>query len=180
MSCTTPLLWETLVAYWADDLPAAELDATEQHLMACGACNAAAERVAQLTHSLRALLPPLLSPERLEALRQSGLRVHDNPMQPGERRQVVFPTGVDILLHRLGGLDLTDAERVRFRLSDERTGSSLVELPEVPFDRGRGELLLACQLHYAFMPHDTVADLQIERRGGATQLVRYTILHVFP
>ena len=36
-----PVPFETLVAYWADDLSADEVDGVEEHLMSCAACSAA-------------------------------------------------------------------------------------------------------------------------------------------
>lgn len=179
-ACTRPIPWDVLVAYWANDLPEAELDQVETHLMACDACTTESESVAQLSQTLRELLPPLLRPEQVEQLRARGLVVVDNPMRPGERRQVSFPRGVDILLHRLQGLALEQAASVHFTLHDEDTGSLIAEVPDAPFDRARGEILVACQLHYAHMPPNTVAECEVRLANGDTQRTRYTILHLFP
>lgn len=178
--CDLPVPWETLVLYWADDLPADAQEALEEHLMGCGPCTAASAQVARITEALRALLPPLLTPERLLHLRQQGVSIVENAMLPGERRQVVFPHAADLLLHRLGGLDLAQAERVRFTLRAESSGRILVAVDDAPFDRERGELLLACQKHYAVMPPDTVAEVRVERSGAGEQEASYTILHEFP
>jgi hypothetical protein len=57
--CSRPLSWETLVAYWAHDLPAEEEEAAELHLLGCATCTAESRRVAAVTEGLRAAPPAL-------------------------------------------------------------------------------------------------------------------------
>jgi hypothetical protein len=83
-------------------------------------------------------------------------------MLPGERRQVVFPGDIDILLHRLGGLELEHAMRVGFRTLVRNTGEVLDELPDAPLRPAAGEVLNACQKHFAAMPADAVPELRVE------------------
>jgi hypothetical protein len=182
-ACQKPVSWADLVAYWTHDseaLPQAELLTLEDHLMGCARCSAESERVAQLTEAFRGLLPPVLEPEQVAELRSQGLTIVDNPMAPGESREVMFPHEVDIVLHRLGGLDLSRATRVSFVLSVVGTEQVMIELPQVPFDRERGEILLACQKHFADFPPDNVAEVRVQKDDGGTQQASYTILHRFP
>jgi hypothetical protein len=46
-----------------------------------------------------------------------------------------------------------DADRIDLTIADE-SGEPIVEIPAIPYDRGSGEVLLACQRHYeqAFPP----------------------------
>jgi hypothetical protein len=121
----------------------------------------------------------ILRQSDLAKLNARGLRIVENSFSPGERCQVTFPAGVDVLLHRLTGLDLADATRVSFTMSVESTQAVLGALDNAPFDPESGALLVACRPHYAIFPPDTVADLRVHRTDGSSRDYRYTILHVF-
>jgi hypothetical protein len=169
--------WAGLVDYWAGDLGADDEAAHEEHLFGCEACSRLSARVAAVTETLRALIPPLLSPEALARLTARGLKIIENSMQPGERRDVVFPKEADILLHRLGGLDLEGATRVSFEMRSESSGTIIAAVDDVPLDRARGELLVACQQHFSAYPADTVAEVRVHAADGGERVSTYTILH---
>ena len=177
--CPAPIEFADVVDYWAGDLPEQDEAALEEHLLGCEACSARSARVASVSETLRGLIPPIVTPEALAGLRQRGLRVLEHTMTPGERKQVVFPAQVDLLIHRLAGLELAQAARVGFELRCESDGRVLMALEDVPFDREQGAVLLACQQHYASMPPDTVAELRVRGQGGEETRVVYTILHHF-
>lgn len=178
-TCRERVAWAELVDYWAGDLASERQDTIEEHLMGCASCTAESARVAAITESVRELLPPIVSADMVALLRKRGLSVLENPMQPGDRKEVVFPSDVDLLIHRLSGLPLANAASVRFRLTAESTGQLMVEVDAVPFDREAGSVLIACQKHYAAMPHDTVAELRVQDRAGAETVHVFTILHTF-
>ena len=171
--------WASLVDYWAGDLAPDDELTHDEHLFGCEACSTLSARVAVLTETLRDLIPPLITPERLEKLAARGLTILENPMQPGDRREVVFPKHVDILLHRLGGLDLANATHVSFVMRVESTNEVLSTVLEAPFDRAAGTVLVACQQHFAAFPPDTVAEVHVHAADGGEKLSRYTILHCF-
>jgi hypothetical protein len=173
-----PIAWETLVDYWAGEIEDAVALQLEEHLMGCEVCTRASGRVAVLTETLRAMIPPVITHSALDRLRAQGRSIQDNPMQPGERREVAFPRGSDLLIHRLAGLELSAAARVSFVLRSESTGRVIIAADEVPFDRDTRELLLACQAHYSSMPPDTVAEVRVHDRSGSTTVSSYKILHL--
>ncbi len=177
--CTSRLSWETLVDYWAGDLEAAQLDTIDAHLMGCAECSADSARIAAITEAVRGMLPVLLTTDMLAKLRAKGVRVLENPMTPGERQDFVFPAAVDVVIHRLGGLELTHATTVRFTLHAESSGQLLAKVDDAPFDREAGVVLLACQQHFASFPPDTVAEVHTRDASGAERMQRYTILHHF-
>lgn len=180
MSGSTPhLAWAELVNYWAGDVSGEVGAGYEEHLFGCQACSALSARVAALTETLRVLIPPALTPEQLELLRVRGLTIVDNPMQPGERREVVFPARADILLNRLCGLSLERAARVDFVMRSEQTGDVIGAIDDVPFDREQGAVLIACQKHFAVFPPDTVAEVRVHLADGGDYLTTYTVLHRF-
>lgn len=176
-ACTQRLPWAQLVDYWAGELPPEELDTVDAHLMGCATCTAESARVAAITETVRGLLPPVITTELLEALRRRGVRVLENPMQPGERKDVVFPSDVDLLIHRLAELPVANATRVQFTLSDEDTGKIMARVEDAPFDAATRSVLVACQKHYASMPPNTVATVRVFEASGASTEQVYTILH---
>src|SRR5262249_53954370 len=138
-ACTTPLPFETLVAYWAGDLATADNDEIEEHLFACDACARASARIAAITERLRALVPPIVTRSIVDALRARGHRVDDNVVAPEVRSHVVF-AGQDFIIHHLSGMALADAARVRVSVRVEESGEVLVEQPDAPFDAAAGEV----------------------------------------
>jgi hypothetical protein len=179
MSCGSPVEWARLVDYWAGDLDDQATAALEEHLFGCPECTATSARVAAVTETLRAALPPVVSRRQIELLRARGTRVRESDFAPGERRQVQFSSDTDLLIHRLGGLDLTGAERVGFRITQESTGALVAAVESVPFDPAEGAVLVACQRHYASLPHDTVMTVSIHAPGESPRTATYTLLHRF-
>jgi hypothetical protein len=56
----------------------------------------------------------------------------------------------------------------------------MLEEPFAPFDRERGEVLVACQQHFAELPPDVVFDVRVIPRGGPpARDVRYVVPHLF-
>ena len=174
-----PIAFEALVADWARDLASDEEDALELHVMGCAECTASSERVAAIAVSVRALIPPLITGPQVAALRARGLRIEENPMVPGERKAVVFRREVDVLLHRLGGLDLANAAEVSVTVRDEDTGDVIYEEPRAPFDAENGEVLVACQRHFAAYPPNVLFEVRAVGPGAEPRVARYMIPHTF-
>jgi predicted anti-sigma-YlaC factor YlaD len=178
VSCTSPVPVEALVRYWAGDLASAELERIDEHLMSCEVCSAESARLSAVVEALRAFLLPAVSRDKLERLRAQGRRITENTFLPGARQQLVFSSEVDLLIHRLAGLDLTRVENVSLTIRSESTGQVMFEEASVVFDAHEG-VLIACQRHYAALPPDTVFELRARDASGAEQTAVYTILHVF-
>ena len=177
MICAHPLAWERLVAYWAGDLPQAELDTIDEHLMGCAACSAEAERVAALVAALHAFIPAVVSRAELESLRARGLRIEENTFLPGQRTIAHFRPGLDVLVHRLSGLELSRAERVALTVRVESTGQVFLSEPDVPFEPREG-VLIACQRHFEHAPPDVQFEVTVSS-GGVDVSTVYPIPHVF-
>lgn len=178
-SCLAPLPWETLVDYWAGELAGDEVDAVEEHLFGCAECSASSARIAAIAGGVRSLLPPFLARADVEALRARGLRVEENPCAAGERHEAVFARDLDVLLHRLGGLELADAVSVDVQIAAESSGEVLVDAKGVPFERAEGAVLVACQRHFAALPPDIVFDVHVRDGAGARRTSRFAVPHRF-
>jgi hypothetical protein len=193
--CSTPISFENLVAYWAGDLESREIDSLDEHLMGCASCSAESERVASVVRALWESIPAIVTRRDVEGLRARGLRIRDNPVQPGDRRPVAFDPDLDILLHRLTELPLSGASRVDVKVTNEDDGALVAEFPDAPFDRGSSELLIACQRHFEVFPPRIVFDVSVSyesERGGergergeregqrqARAVARYVVPHDF-
>jgi hypothetical protein len=177
--CATPIGDEQLIAYWAHDLDEATAARVEEHLFSCDACTLACKRIAQVAEAIRTMIPPVISRNDLEALRARGLKIEENAVDVGTRKSCLFRSGVDILLHVLRGLDLSHTERVRVTVSDEISGAVIFESADAPFDRATGEILIACQRHFASFPPNVVFDVSaIDGQGGARN-GRFVVPHAF-
>lgn len=175
--CSSPLSWDTLAAYWAGDLPDAE--PIEEHLMGCGECSRMSERVAAITEAVRQMIPPFVGREQLESLHARGLRIEENVIRPDVETPVYFAATIDLLVHRLSGLDLADAERVDVAVRDQESGQVMMRGTQVPFDAVRGEVLIACQRHFAAFPPRVAFDVTAIRPGRSAEKKTYLVPHVF-
>jgi hypothetical protein len=178
MSCATPIPGPELVAYWAGDLAADEVDRLDEHLLSCSACTAESARVAAVAQALRSFIPPVISREMLSTLRARGTRLVEHTFLPGERQSVVFRSDLELLIHRLAGLDLAQAVRVGISIRAESTGQVMMEDPDIPFDAQDG-VLIACQRHFAAMPPDVLFEVHAVSASGAEQSAVYLVPHVF-
>lgn len=176
--CPSPLSQETLVAYWAGDLDPAESDTVEEHLFSCESCTNASARVAAVTETLRKLVPPIVSPGMVQTLQSRGFAIDHNLVVPDVRSRVRF-TGQDFIIHHLSGLSLDGAARVDVSVRVEQTGDVLVEQPAAPFDAEKGEVLIACQRHFASFPPDIVFEVTATDRAGTATTKRYVVSHEF-
>ena len=120
-----------------------------------------------MAQALRSAIPMVVLRSAVERLRARGARIRENGFAPGDRREVEFSADAELLIHRLGGLDLTGAERVDVRITAESTGALVSAVEAVPFDPAEGAVFIACQRHYVDLPHDTVMSVSIHPTGAA-------------
>jgi Putative zinc-finger len=176
-SCPSPLSFETLTDYWAKTLSAQDAAAVDEHLFGCGHCTDRSGQVAALVRALARTLPVVISRGRLEQLEQQGARLRHTPVEPGERATVVFAAGVDYLIHHLRA-PLSDVRRVDCQLLS-RDGLLIAEHAHLPFDRERGEVIIACQRHYlAVGGPDTLFRVTTFDQTGASLVREYGVFHV--
>lgn len=177
-ACATPIPWEELVAYWAGELDEREVDRLDDHLIGCRTCSAESARVSAVTEALRAMTPPIIDHARLATLHARGHQIRDNVVEPDQRNTVVFGAETDFLIHRLH-VDLSLATRVEVQVTVEETGAVLLAEPSVPFDRDSGEVLIACQRHFASFPPNILVVVHAHDAAGGETVTRYPLPHVF-
>jgi hypothetical protein len=177
--CANPVSFQNLVGYWAGDLSTDETAAVDVHVIGCAACTRASERIALITEGIRATFPPAITAGQLEVLRARGLRIEENTIQPGKHTPLLFRADLDVLAHRLSGLDLSRAKRVHLTVRAEETGEILFQDPSTPFDPDAGELIIACQRHFAAFPPNIVFEVVAIAPDGTETAARYAVPHHF-
>jgi hypothetical protein len=168
---------EEIAAFAAGLLEERESENLEAHLFSCGDCALEAEKLFALGAAVHRAVPPVLSVDQYEELSQQGRIAAENPISPGQVSEVRYPEGHSLLVHRLGVSDLTRARRVDVSLFNLE-GGLLVRYDDVPFDAEHGEVLVACQSHFAdFFPHDIDFRVEVVIDDQRKNENRYTILH---
>jgi anti-sigma factor RsiW len=176
-TCPEPIAAERLLDYLLGELVAADEDALEAHLFSCARCAREAERLAGVATAVSRVIPPVLSRSRFEALASAGLVAQESALSPGDVTRVVYPPAGKLLVLHMRGADLADARRVDVELRTP-AGEALARLDDVPFDAARGELLVACQRHFAeTFPQDVVFALERVSGEERRPLAEYTVLH---
>ena len=174
--------FETLVALWAGELREPKAASIDEHLFSCDACAAASERLAHVIVGLRAMIPFVISHAHRDRLVSSGTRVLVTPIDPGTdpgaRKRARFTPDVDLLVFALRG-DISRAERVDVDIASP-TGSPRYTLEGVPFDREKGEVLIACQRHFEGMfPADPIFSVHAVESGERRTVGDYIVTHVW-
>jgi len=168
---------EEIAGFAAGLLDERESENLEAHLFSCRDCALEAEKVFALGAAVHRAVPPILSVDRYEELSHQGRIAAENPISPGQVSEVRFPEGPSLLVHRLGVSELNRARRVDVSLFDLE-GGLLVRYEGVPFDAEQGEVLVACQSHFAnLFPHDIDFRVDVVIDDQHKNENRYTILH---
>lgn len=137
---------EQLHDYFAGELPVDEERELEEHVFDCNVCGQLFERVGALSAALQRLVPPIVSRRKLRALVERGVRLSIHPVHPGAETSVEFSEGLELLIFELHA-ELGGVQRMDFEIGAMHGPRTLV-FADVPFDRARGEVLVACQRHY--------------------------------
>jgi hypothetical protein len=170
---------ETVVAWALDELARDEAERFEEHYFGCDACFKRAEHVHRMIAELDASLPSVLTPERRRDLEARHANVPAVRLEPGQagKLHVGAPSGLGMWVMRA---PVRDAARVDF---EARTleGELLFSLGDVPFDAERGEVVLACQVHYRALetPPNFRVRLSAIDHAGAERVAEYTLAHAF-
>jgi hypothetical protein len=64
-------------------------------------------------------------------------------------------------------------------VSVESSGDMVFEDHFAPFDRERGEVLIACQRHFSHLPSDIAFDVRAFDASGEVSRTTFLVPHVF-
>ncbi len=176
MSC--PSL-ETIAAWTLDELDAEAAAAFEEHYFGCDACLEQARRMHRLVAEVGASLPTILTEPRRAALERAHPHLCRVDVQPGEQATIHLGGATAVgfwVMHA----PLEGVQKVDFVARNEQ-GATLLELEDVPFDATRGEVVLACQVHYRALP--AAGRLRVSLAAtdarGTRPVGEYTLDHSF-
>lgn len=175
--------YETLAALWAGELDESQAAMIEEHVFGCDSCAAAMERLARVVSALREKLPFVISHAHRDRLAAVGTRILVTNLDPAPDRQATksarFTPDVDLLVHALR-CELANADRVDVEIASP-TGTPRYLLEAVPFDREKGEILVACARHYEpiFTAGDPIFTAHAVEAGKRRSLGDYVVAHVW-
>lgn len=168
-----------LIAAWVlGELPAAESEQLEEHFFACDVCTSNVRRVERLVAQLAVALPPVLTPERRQALSARHPQMPVIDVAPDQRATIRLggaqPVGVWVMHAPLDAVTRVDLEAWA-------GGALLFALADVPFDAARGEVVLACQAHYSALPGGPELHVRLTAAGpgGERPVGEYILDHEF-
>jgi hypothetical protein len=174
----TCLTREELAAWVLGDAEASDGERLEEHLFACDACGERAETMEALVRQLRTTVPAWLTRERRVAL-EKALPLRESSVAPGKEATLELgrdaPIGFWIMQADLTGVERLDCAFL------SRDGALLTSFEDVPFDADRGEVVLACQIHYRHLPfpHDMVVRVEAIEPSGRRPIGDYLLHHVY-
>lgn len=176
--CSHGVTAEAWIDFFAGELDDKAGERLEQLLFECTHCAAEAERWGAVAGGAGVVIPPVISAETLRALESRSEPMSENVMQPGEEREASFPDDGRLLIHRLRGLELSNADRVNLALNTP-SGAPLARFDDVPFDRDAGEVIVACQRHFgaSFPPH-VVFEVERCTVDQVERVATYAVDHV--
>jgi hypothetical protein len=144
MSCTNPIDFETLVAYWLGEVPDPREAKLEEHLFGCTLCTRQLEELAALAAGVRAAVRDgrvgmVVSAPFVEAMKQAGLSLREYRIEPGGSVNCTIAADDDAVVSRirapLAGVQRLDVISAQGDEPETR-------LADVPFDAETGELLM--------------------------------------
>jgi hypothetical protein len=144
-ACATPLTDETLLAWWAGELPPPEQEQLEEHLFSCDGCSRRGDTLAAVAEGVRGLVragevPAVVLPAVVERWQSEGRRIREYRVPPGGGVQCTVGPEDDVVLARLtaelGGVGRLD---LVIRVDD----GPEERLSDLPFDSAAEELVFA-------------------------------------
>ena len=145
--CAHPIEFETLVAYWLGELPAAAEAAAEEHYFGCAYCARRLEGLAALGGSIRAAVREgkvwgFVTPSFVEHMKREGLRVREYRTALGERVDCTIRADEDAVVGRmrvpLAGVKRLDIVRT-IEVEGRQVGRWRAE--DVPFEPETDEVV---------------------------------------
>jgi hypothetical protein len=189
MTTKCPITYDSLIALTSND---SELDesaaaAVEDHAFACDRCSTAWTKLASIAYVLRETIPMVISHAHRERLIERGKRISITEVPVGVDTPARFSPELDLMVFALKA-DLTHVERLRVDIVSPDGSKRFIE-EDVPFDRERGEVLIACQRHFEGMfesdPTFEVHAMMMMRDAGGDKeeaprrLASYRVLHAW-
>lgn len=143
--CSQPIDNNTLADYWLAELPPAEQEAVELHLLQCDECSGRLQEISALADGIRDLarrgsLRLVVSEGFLERMIREGLHVREYAPPAGGGVACTVTPSDNLLMSRFAA-DLTGARRVDLAFCDAG-GMELSRMRDIPVDAVHREVLV--------------------------------------
>jgi hypothetical protein len=169
---------ETVAAWTLDELGESETVRFEEHYFSCDACLQQVARMHRLVAELAASLPTIVTAERRRRL-EAQAPLQSVSVRPGERATMRLGLAAKVGLWLLHA-PLQQVTQVDFEARGA-DGGLLFALADVPFDAQRGEVVLACQVHYRALAITPELRVRLTARSsaGSRALGDYILNHEY-
>jgi hypothetical protein len=183
LNCENPVDAAVLADYWLAELPEAEEEALEEHLLACDECGERLREIIALAGGIRNLaregsLRMVVSDAFLRSAAEEGLRVRQYAPPPGGGVQCTVTAEDDLLIGRLAA-DLKGAKRVDLLICDNR-GVEQLRLRDIPVNPSAGDVIMQESITFAKAAPSNKMIMRlvaVDEAGGERQLGEYTFNH---
>jgi hypothetical protein len=178
MKCPLSIGPNELARFWLGDLEEREATTLEEHVFECSACHGVLRGLAAIGNGVRVAMtfdriPPLPTPEQLAELRASGKRLVVLNLASGDvvtRHMDLGTDGIVYVLHA----SLSAVAQVDLEICSP-DGERFFLAPSVPFDRTKGEVVLACGRHTAEVLPESL--IRLINGGEKNVLAEYRLVH---
>jgi hypothetical protein len=180
MKCPRAIPYESLVALMsgAGELDDATARSFEDHLFECDPCAEEWTRLAAVVGGLRETIPMVISHAHRERMIADGKRISVTEVTEGVDTPARFAPELDLMVFALK-VDLAGVERVRVDIVAPDGSKRFIE-EDVPFDRAKGEVLVACQRHFEGMfESDPTFEVYAMQQAEPRRLASYRVLHAW-
>lgn len=181
--CATPVPFARLVDYWLGALDAAREDEVERHLLSCGACCSALQRIADLAGGIHALaragaIDAVVTDGFVKALGAAGARLREYRVPCNGAVHCTVAPADDALIARLQA-PLAGVERLDLVTLDTE-GRAAQRLREIPFSAAAGEVVLMSRIdRIRALPTTTLRKQLVAVEQGRDRVIGdYRFLHV--
>lgn len=182
--CSGPIELAALVAYWMGELPPADEEPLEEHLLGCAHCGERLARLAALGSGIRGAvragrLRAVLSAPLLERMKKEGLRLHEYRVAAGGSVNCTLRADEDGVVGRMQAA-LAGVKRIDLVQVLEAQGQEFSQrLEDIPFDPAAGEVLdFPSAAAMRTMPPTTIRmRLVAVDESGEQTLGEYTFVH---
>jgi hypothetical protein len=179
--CQRPLALGVLADYWLGDADPQDLDAIEEHLLACASCSGRLRGLVALGDGVRRLaregaVEMVVTPSYLARAAQEGLRTREYRVPPGGRVDCTVTSHDDLLVGRLAG-DFRGVSRLD--VVAEQDGLPARRIEDVPVSPDAGELIVAQAMPFVrTLQHARLRYRLLSREAGGERLIgEYTFDH---
>jgi hypothetical protein len=179
--CGRPIDLAALESYWLEDGDPKDLDAIEEHLLACDACSGRLRGLVALGDGIRRLaqegtVEVVVTPSYLAKAGREGLRTREYRVVPGGRVDCTVTAEDDLLVSRLVG-DFKGVSRLD--VVAEQAGLPTRRIQDVPISPEAGELIVAQAMPYMrALQHARLRIRLVSQEAGGERLIgEYTFDH---